>query len=99
MYVSRIDSAANTITLGTRDQLLSQSLTASDFNFTKIAPPESPITVEARIRYRSKGVAATIAVSGQKVKVDFSEPVESVSPGQSVVFYQDDDLIGGAIID
>lgn len=99
MYVSRIDSAANTVTLGTRDHLLSQSLTASDFNFTKIAPPENQVTVEARIRYRSKGAAATICVSGQKVKVDFSEPVESISPGQSVVFYQGDDLIGGAIID
>jgi len=99
MYVSRIDSAANTVTLGARDQLLSQSLTALDFNFTKIAPPENPITVEARIRYRSKGATATIFVSGQKVNVNFSEPVESISPGQSVVFYQGDDLVGGAIID
>ncbi|MBO7476686.1 MAG: tRNA 2-thiouridine(34) synthase MnmA [Salinivirgaceae bacterium] len=99
MYVSRINPADNTVTLGTRDDLLSQSLTASNYNFTKIEAPTSPIEVTARVRYRSKGVPATIAVSDNKVKVDFQEPVESVSPGQSVVFYQGDDLIGGAIID
>ena len=99
MYVSRINPADNTVTLGTRDDLLSQSLTASDYNFTKIDAPRSPIEVTARVRYRSKGCQATVAVQGEKVVVEFSEPVESVSPGQSVVFYQGDDMIGGGIID
>ncbi|MBP5667933.1 MAG: tRNA 2-thiouridine(34) synthase MnmA [Salinivirgaceae bacterium] len=99
MYVSHIDAANNTVTLGTRDALLSQSLTASDCNFTKIAPPESPVSVTARVRYRSKGMPAVIVMQDGKVKVDFCEPVESVSPGQSVVFYDSDDLIGGAVID
>jgi tRNA-specific 2-thiouridylase len=99
MYVSRIDAASNTVTLGTRADLLSSQLTASSLNFTKIVPPESPINVIARVRYRSKGVEASVVVSGEKAVVNFSEPVESVSPGQSVVFYDGDDLIGGGIID
>ena len=98
MYVSRIDAASNTVTLGTRDDLLSTRLTASDYNFTKIEAPQTPIEVTARVRYRSKGVPATVVAEGEKVVVEFSEPVESVSPGQSVVFYQDDDMIGGGVI-
>ena len=99
MYVSHIDATSNTVTLGTRNDLLSTRLTASDYNFTKYEAPRTPIVVTARVRYRSKGVTATIAVQGEKVVVEFNEPVESVSPGQSVVFYQNDDMIGGAIID
>ena len=99
MYVSHIDPTTNTVTLGTRDDLLSQSLTASNYNFTKFEAPQTPIEVTARVRYRSKGIPATIVAQGEKVSVEFSEPIESVSPGQSVVFYQDDDMIGGGIID
>ncbi len=99
MYVSRIDATSNTVTLGTRENLLSTRLSASDCNFTKIEAPQTPIEVTARVRYRSKGVPATVVAAGDKIVVEFSEPVESVSPGQSVVFYQDDDMIGGGIID
>ena len=99
MYVSHIDAARNTVTLGTRADLLSRSLTASNYNFTKIDAPASPIEVTARVRYRSKGCQATVAIRDGKAVVEFSEPVESVSPGQSVVFYQGDDMIGGGIID
>ena len=99
MYVSRIDAASNTVTLGTRDDLLSTRLTASEYNFTKLEAPQTPIKVTARVRYRSKGVAATIVAQDGKIAVEFSEPIESVSPGQSVVFYQNDDMIGGGVID
>ena len=99
MYVSRIDATSNTVTLGTRENLLSTRLSASDCNFTKIEAPQTPTEVTARVRYRSKGVPATVVAAGDKIVVEFSEPVESVSPGQSVVFYQDDDMIGGGIID
>lgn len=99
MYVSRIDAASNTVTLGTRNDLLSTRLTASDYNFTKIEAPQTPIEVTARVRYRSNGIAATIVAENGKIVVEFSSPAESVSPGQSVVFYQNDDMIGGGVID
>lgn len=99
MYVSRINATENTVTLGTRDDLMSTSFTASNFNFTKIGPPTEPIEVTARVRYRSQGGTASIVANGDKIQVTFSNPVDAVTPGQSAVFYQGDDLIGGAIID
>lgn len=99
MYVSKIDATANTVTLGTKECLLSDSLTASAQNFTKTDISETPIEVTARVRYRSQGGIASVWQKDGKVHVKFNEPIDSITAGQSVVFYQNEDLIGGAIID
>lgn len=99
MYVSKIDATDNTVTLGTKEHLMSDTLTASEPNFTKTEITETPIEVTARVRYRSQGGTATVWQKDGKVHVKFNEPIDSITPGQSVVFYQDDDLVGGAIID
>lgn len=99
MYVTKTDASANTVTLGTRDDIMSTMFTASNFNFTKIDAPTNPIEVTARVRYRSQGGTAVIAINEGKLTVKFNNPVDAVTPGQSAVFYQGDDLVGGAIID
>jgi hypothetical protein len=62
--------------------------------------PEAPgARFDARIRYRHRGVASTLVHhQGGIVEVAFDEPVEAVSPGQAVVFYRGDEVVGGAWI-
>lgn len=102
-FVTKIDAEKNEVTLGSHDDLLVTTLTASK---VQIRDPywlqESP-TVMARIRYRSTPAQADIvernAEDSSKIKLQFSSPVWGVTPGQSLVLYKDDLLIGGGIIE
>lgn len=51
-----------------------------------------------KIRYKDKGSLSNIYAEGNQLRVHFNEPVKSIAPGQSAVFYEDDDVIGGGII-
>ena len=62
-------------------------------------PPPLPLTCHARIRYRQADQTCTVAASGDGLRVDFDRPQRAVTPGQSVVFYRDDECIGGAVIE
>ena len=99
MYVTSINPDQNTVTLGTKDDLLSNTVYVSDCNLMKTGSIEEPLRALVRIRYRSKGGMATIEPAGKWLKITFDEPIDSVTPGQSAVFYHDNDLIGGGIID
>ena len=55
--------------------------------------------VNAQIRYRHKGVSAQLIAKGKSVELMFEEPLSAVTPGQAVVFYRDDEVIGGGWIE
>ena len=100
VYVYRIDAKTNTVYVGNLDQLYSKGLMANSTNWVSMEIPKESIEVMARIRYNSSEVKAQLtAVDQQRVRIDFAEPQKSVTPGQSVVFYKDDVVLGGAIID
>ncbi len=61
--------------------------------------PEYPLTCTCKIRYRQPDVKCTVYKEGDGLRVMFDKPVAAVAPGQSVVFYQDEDCLGGAVID
>ena len=92
-YVTHIDAETNRVTLGTNDDLLTTELTfkPSIARYTDI--PASRLT--ARIRYRSAAVPVEITNEGC---LHFAAPVWGVTPGQSVVIYQDDLVVGGGVI-
>jgi tRNA-specific 2-thiouridylase len=99
LYVLRVDAATNTVVVGVKQQLLSDTLIADSLNYPSIDPPEEPISVFAKIRYRHKESRATLVPLGQKqAKVVFEEPQLSITPGQSVVFYRKELLLGGGVI-
>jgi tRNA-specific 2-thiouridylase len=99
MYVTRLDPAANTVTLGEEGSQMSATLTADRLNFVSITPPTAPLRVEAKIRYQAPPAPALLTVQADgTATVEFDTPQRSVTPGQSVVFYHGDLLLGGGLI-
>jgi tRNA-uridine 2-sulfurtransferase len=99
LFVTAIDVKNNTISVGSKDDIYSDEINATDLNWIAIAPPTSPIEVQARVRYRAQDAAAVVTPLNEKeVHVKFSIPQLAVTPGQSVVFYDGDTVIGGGII-
>lgn len=99
-YVVHIDPYTNTVVLGGNDDVFSRGLIASDLNFITIDKLESSMDVKAKIRYSAKEAPATITpIDMERVEVVFEEPVRAITPGQSVVFYDGDMVVGGGIID
>ena len=100
LYVLSIDAAENTLTVGPRPALERTSLTASSVNWISGTPPISPCQVTARIRHRHPDAPAIVEpLPGDRVAVVFEEPQSAVAPGQAVVFYDGDTVLGGGWID
>ena len=98
LYVTAIEPASNTITVGPRESIFGKELTASDINWISGTEPEFPVRLRARIRYRHPEAEVTVTRDDNGVRVVFDEPQMAITPGQSVVFFDKDTVIGGGII-
>jgi tRNA-uridine 2-sulfurtransferase len=99
LYVLAKRVADNTLVVGMRAELERGELIAADLNWVAIAPPTQPLTAMARIRYMHREAGCRIIpLPGDRVRVVFDQPQAAVTPGQSVVFYDGDRLLGGGII-
>jgi tRNA-specific 2-thiouridylase len=94
-YVIGIDPKRNAVIIGTDEETLKSELAATDLTFISGAVPTGPLVISAKIRYNSSEAAATLYPDG---KVVFDKPQRAVTPGQSVVFYKGDEVLGGGII-
>jgi tRNA-specific 2-thiouridylase len=100
LYVLRKDAAANALVAGTKESLAATTLTASEVNWISGIPPADTFRVKASIRYRHREAEAEIDPAGEgRVRVRFQEPQAAIAPGQSVVFYEGETVLGGGIID
>ena len=99
MYVVSIDSKSNRVVLGAEERLLSSTFWASRVNFTTEAIPDGPTEVTAKIRYKARESPATLLAHGDWAEIKFHEPQRAVTPGQAVVFYQGEKVLGGGIIE
>lgn len=100
LYVVGIDAGARTVTVGPRTALERRELTASGVNWISGVEPEAGSRVTARIRYRHLESAASIEpLPGRRVRVTFDDPQTAVAPGQAVVIYDGDVVVGGGWID
>ena len=85
--------------IGTHAQSLTSTLRANQLNFMAVEDIEEPVRVFAKIRYNHKGAWCTIEkTSEDEVVCTFEEPQRAVTPGQAVVFYQDEYVLGGGTI-
>ena len=99
MYVTRIDAAANTITIGPREELLCRSFAAGRLNFLTDVVGDA-FRAEVKIRYLHRAAPAGVELCGDGTAVvTFDEPQSAVTPGQAAVFYDGDVVIGGGWID
>jgi len=100
LYVTAIDSAANRIEIGRKEGLFHGGLIARSVNMVKYAHLNAPLGVDAKIRYRDTGgEARAVETSGGRLRVEFLQKRRAITPGQSVVLYEGQDVVGGGIIE
>jgi len=97
-YVKSINAKKNTITISKKNDLYKKECYVSNINWL-INEPKLPISIYSQIRYNSKKVDSTISLKNDRIYVEFNEPQLAITPGQSIVFYIEDILIGGGIIE
>ena len=99
LYVCGIEPAENRVVLGGPETLLSRTLEANDFNWITGRAPDSPLRAGAKVRYRQPEQPATVTPTGpDSVRVVFDEAQRAITPGQIVVLYDGDIVLGGGTI-
>lgn len=99
MYVTGIEKATNRIVVGPENDLFRSGLIAESVNWVGIPPSREPLRVAAKVRYKDDATPATVTPLGDdSIRVQFVAPKRAITPGQSVVFYDGDLLLGGGII-
>jgi len=99
VYVAGINPEDNTVVLGDENELMSTTLIATDVNLISIEKLDNPLKCKARTRYKQVEQPCTISQNPDgTVLVVFDNPQRAFTPGQAVVFYDDDIVIGGGTI-
>jgi len=98
MYVKEIIPDTNTVVLGKAGELFRNSTKVGQLNAMKYPTIPDGIEAVTQIRYNSPGTLSTLRNEGDDIRVEFHANVKGVAPGQSAVFYEGDDVIGGGII-
>jgi len=99
LYVIKIDKENNKIIVGEREKLKTKALIASDVNWISLKGIDKPLKVWAKIRYSHKASLAVVKkMKNKEVLVEFKKAQDAVTPGQAVVFYQKDIVVGGGWI-
>tara|TARA_B100002052_G_scaffold130341_2_gene119571 strand:+ start:4188 stop:5285 length:1098 start_codon:yes stop_codon:yes gene_type:complete len=97
-YVKKINPITNTITISKKESLYSNKCFVKNINWL-IDPPCFPLSTSSKIRYNSVGANAVIEKHNDDYIIIFEEPQLAITPGQSIVFYNEDILIGGGVIE
>jgi tRNA-specific 2-thiouridylase len=99
LYVTAIDTPRNRLVVGGTDDLLARQLTALRMNWLVPADEIGPLSLTAKIRYRSPDVPATVTPTPDNgAVITFAEPQRAITPGQAVVIYHGEVVIGGGWI-
>ena len=100
LYVLELKADDRAVVVGPRPELERTTLTASQVNWIAGDPPAGPLHVTAQIRHRHPAAAARLeALDDGRASVEFAEPQLAITPGQAVVFYDGDRVVGGGWID
>jgi tRNA (5-methylaminomethyl-2-thiouridylate)-methyltransferase len=99
LYVTAIDREKNAVIVGGKEDVYGDEFTVSELNWIAIGGLTQPIEVKAKIRYHHNESEAQVTHLGKdSVRVKFKEPQMAITPGQAVVFYDDDIVVGGGTI-
>jgi tRNA-specific 2-thiouridylase len=99
MFVTEIRPQTNEVVLGREEELIRNAMNVGKVNLMKYATlPEAGIEAVSKVRYRDAGTLSTVRPLADGVEVSFHANVKGIAPGQSAVFYEGDDVVGGGII-
>lgn len=98
MFVTAIQPDTNTVVLGTAEELERKEAWVRNLNLIKYETITEPIEAVTKIRYKDAGTLSNIVQMGEHMKVDFHHAVSGIAPGQSAVFYEGNDLLGGGFL-
>lgn len=98
VFVTEIMPAINTVVLGTAEELERSTALVRGLNLIKYESIAEPIEAVTKIRYKDAGTLSSIVQEGDYMKVDFHHAVSGIAPGQSAVFYEGSDLLGGGFL-
>ncbi len=98
MFVLEIQPESNTVVLGREEELQRKGMWVRNVNMGKFASIDSPMEALTKIRYKDAGGFGTIEQEDNRMKVVFNNHVKAIAPGQSAVFYDGNDVIGGGWI-
>ncbi len=98
MFVTDIQPETNTVVLGEIEELNRNGMLVGGVNLVKYATIPDGLEVIAKVRYKDKGAPAVLFNDNGKIRVEFDEYVKGIAPGQSAVFYEGNDVVGGGII-
>jgi tRNA-specific 2-thiouridylase len=98
-YVLEIDPNQNRVVVGRKDELEQGRLHAADASFVSGRPLEGPRRVAVKARYKAPAVPAIVQPANRGVDVVFDKPQKAITPGQAVVFYEGEEVLGGGIIE
>jgi tRNA-specific 2-thiouridylase len=99
VYVTHIDTVTNTITVGPKEELMQQRLTARQLNLIKYPAVDDELPALAKVRYKDPGAPCVVwSTADDELTVAFARARKAITPGQSLVLYEGDDVIGGGWI-
>lgn len=98
MFVLGIDTPTNAVIVGTSERLLKKTLIAEDVTWISGTAPEGVLDIQAKVRYRTPEAPATLEANGDGATIEFVTPQRAITPGQAVVFYEGDRVLGGGTI-
>ena len=98
MFVTRILPESNTVMLGTQNELEQVSARVKNLNLVKYESILNPLEAVTKVRYKDAGTLSSIVQDGNELKIDFHHAVSGIAPGQSAVFYEGSDLLGGGFL-
>jgi tRNA-specific 2-thiouridylase len=98
VYVTAIEPSTNTVVLVDEEDLQQSEMLVAKMNWLKYDGVEDGMEVFTKIRYKDKGALSNLYNADGGIRVHFYENVKSIAPGQSAVFYEGDDVIGGGVI-
>jgi tRNA-specific 2-thiouridylase len=99
LYVVAIDAERNEVILGTEDETLAKVAIVGRPSFVAGNPPAPEFQATVKVRYRHPGAKATVRVEDGKLSVRFDSPQRSVTPGQALVLYDGNEVLGGGWIE
>jgi len=100
LYVMRLDAQRNALVVGYDEELGRRELTAAEVSWVSGGAPAQGAPVEAKVRYRARRTAAYVwPLPGARIRVTLAEPLRDITPGQGVVLYQGEVVLGGGIIE